>query len=551
MTRISFRAALVALGIGFAAIAAAQSTNPNAKVTGRFQGSLGADAHEVLEFSCFGSPTCTGQYNEEFRVDHCSNTLTMGGTITITGLQLGQSGALQGNVTMSHWDFEVQSQSDGTCRIGNAAPASFSYTGHYNAGTFSGTLTMDVHGFSLPGTFAANTNSAPPVFPMTVESRIDNVSATASAAIQFRPQDVGQQASVFVFAMAPASRVQGAESAGVLKLGFAKDEKKADTPIGCVLAQLNAAGQMVAVSSANLAAYLTGVLTSQGASVSILNGVPTSNVSGATFFVGYGSSGSAMINTGVNRAAVTVPGSLVCEPAAPQTGWWWNPLEDGRGFSLEMRGNNLFFAAFLYDVSGRSTWYVSTGPVSLEGTLYNGELLSAAGGQTLGGPYQRFPTLTSLGNLNLTFNNAATGTMVWPGGTVPIQRFNIIPNGLNLPPVQGQPESGWWWNENESGRGFFMEWQNGWLDIAGYMYDDAGNPVWYLTVGEIGGTAANRSFNGTWWSYTGGQALFGPWRQNTRSNPNVAPVTITFSGPDTALMTLPNGRTTNLKRHRF
>ena len=31
----------------------------------------------------------------------------------------------------------------------------------------------------------------------------------------------------------------------------------------------------------------------------------------------------------------------------------------------------------------------------------------------------------------------------------------------------------------------------------------------------------------------------------------VAPMTITFSGPETALMTLPNGRTTALKRHRF
>ena len=31
----------------------------------------------------------------------------------------------------------------------------------------------------------------------------------------------------------------------------------------------------------------------------------------------------------------------------------------------------------------------------------------------------------------------------------------------------------------------------------------------YLTVGEIGGTAMARSFNGTWWSYTGGQALTG------------------------------------------
>src|SRR4030095_3089640 len=139
--------------------------------------------------------------------------------------------------------------------------------------------------------------------------------------------------------------------------------------------------------------------------------VPTSNVSGATFFVGYGSSGTSMINTGVNRAAVTVPGSLTCLPSAPQTGWWWNPQEDGRGFSIEKRGNNLFFAAFLYDASGRSNWYVSSGPVALEGTLFTGDLPAASGGQTLGGPYQRFPNLAGAGALNLTFNNEATGTM--------------------------------------------------------------------------------------------------------------------------------------------
>lgn len=115
----------------------------------------------------------------------------------------------------------------------------------------------------------------------------------------------------------------------------------------------------------------------------------------------------------------------------------------------------------------------------------------------------------------------------------------------------GQPENGWWWSEQESGRGFFMEWQGGWLDIAGYMHDDQGNPVWYLTVGEIGGTPAARSFSGTWWSYSGGQTLTGAWRPNVRSNSNVAPVTITFSGAETALMTLPNGRVANLKRHRF
>jgi hypothetical protein len=216
-----------------------------------------------------------------------------------------------------------------------------------------------------------------------------------------------------------------------------------------------------------------------------------------------------------------------------------------------VQGRNIFFASFLYDISGRSTWYVSTGPVSLDGSLYNGDLLSARGGQTLGGAYPGVPTLTSVGPVTMAFDDASHGTLVWPGGAVPIERFNIVPNGLNLPPVAGEPESGWWWNEQEAGRGFFLEWQGGNLDIAGYMYDEAGNSTWYLTTGIIGGTEAARSFGGNWWSFGNGQTLTGPWKPNTRLSDNVAPVTIQFSGPDTAFMTLPNGRTTSLRRHRF
>ena len=48
-----------------------------------------------------------------------------------------------------------------------------------------------------------------------------------------------------------------------------------------------------------------------------------------------------------------------------------------------------------------------------------------------------------------------------------------VPGGLAGPPLAGQPENGWWWNPAESGRGFFIEWQNGQggpqADLAGYM----------------------------------------------------------------------------------
>jgi hypothetical protein len=266
--------------------------------------------------------------------------------------------------------------------------------------------------------------------------------------------------------------------------------------------------------------------------------------------VGYGSSASAMLANGTNRSVVSVPGATQCQAPRPQTGWWWNPLEDGRGFSLEVHGNNLFFGSFLYDVSGRSTWYISAGPVSLDGSFYTGDLLVASGGQTLGGAYPGFPTLTKVGTVTLAFLDGSHGAMQWPGGEVPMERFEIIPNGLALAPRASQPESGWWWNPQESGRGFFLEWQGDWLDIAGFMYDDAGNPVWYLSEGTMSGPDA-RTYTNTWWSYADGQTLTGAWRHNRQVSNNVAPVTIQFSAPDTALMTLPNGRTTALTRQRF
>ena len=58
-------------------------------------------------------------------------------------------------------------------------------------------------------------------------------------------------------------------------------------------------------------------------------------------------------------------------------------------------------------------------------------------------------------------------------------------------------------------------------------------------------------FSGNWWTFANGQSMGGAYRPATRTSDTFAPVAITFSGPDSAVMTLPNGRTTNLVRQRF
>ena len=49
------------------------------------------------------------------------------------------------------------------------------------------------------------------------------------------------------------------------------------------------------------------------------------------------------------------------------------------------------------------------------------------------------------------------------------------------------PESGFWWNRNETGSGYAIEIQDNYLFVALYVYDQAGNPIWYTAGATLGG----------------------------------------------------------------
>jgi hypothetical protein len=86
--------------------------------------------------------------------------------------------------------------------------------------------------------------------------------------------------------------------------------------------------------------------------------------------------------------------------------------------------------------------------------------------------------------------------------------------------------------------------------MAGYMYDDAGNPIWYLSGDSI--PAANiRSYSNVWQLMGNGQTLTGAHRPPTQVNTNVGPVTITFQTATRGSMTLPGGRVIAIERYRF
>jgi hypothetical protein len=211
--------------------------------------------------------------------------------------------------------------------------------------------------------------------------------------------------------------------------------------------------------------------------------------------------------------------------ATPQTGWWWNPAESGRGFFIEMQGDTLFMAAYLYEADGRATWRVSagtaTGPYS-----YTGRLLAVSGGQTLLGDYQA-PTEVDAGEIKLQFADSRHGTLTWPGGSIPIERQVWSADAASFRP------NGWWWNPNESGRGFCIEVKGNTLVMAGFMYDDSGNPLWYLSFGPM---ATPMRYEGALLRFSGGQTMSGPYHEPAYVA--VGSVAIDWASLDQATLTL-------------
>lgn len=229
----------------------------------------------------------------------------------------------------------------------------------------------------------------------------------------------------------------------------------------------------------------------------------------------------------------------------PESGWWWNPAEGGRGYAIEKQGDKIFFAAFLYDAQGAPLWYVATGRIVAG--VFNADLQHYVNGQTLTGAYKSPTTLPSPGKVAIEFTSGSTAVMSWPGGLVPLQRFDIVPGGSKLA-ASGTLQRGWWWNPTEGGRGFAMEIQGDAFFMAGFMYDSDGAPRWYLAQGSLSGPT---TFTGKLVQYGGGQQLKGAYTAAKVTNDNVAPLTINFASANSVQVQPQGAPPIALSRYTF
>jgi len=122
------------------------------------------------------------------------------------------------------------------------------------------------------------------------------------------------------------------------------------------------------------------------------------------------------------------------------TGNWFDPVQDGHGFSIEvLPGNRMLADWFVYAPNGGPAWIFAAGPITGNTAVLQGFQKIGIGG--------RFPPnfdpskLQDLlwGTLTFTFTDCNSGQVSWqpvaagyPSGSMPITRLTL-PAGLSCP----------------------------------------------------------------------------------------------------------------------
>ena len=142
---------------------------------------------------------------------------------------------------------------------------------------------------------------------------------------------------------------------------------------------------------------------------------------------------------------------------------------------------------------------------------------------------------------DLDYNNVVTETF---------ERNNSATLSITAGAGDGtSPNSGWWWDPNLAGTGFFIEHggkSGSGMFIGAFLYDIGGSATWLVSTGPLVGN----TYTGNWLRVTNGQTLTGAY-QAPKPPVNVGSLTIAFKDNSHAVLTRPNGTQINIQRFSF
>jgi len=214
-----------------------------------------------------------------------------------------------------------------------------------------------------------------------------------------------------------------------------------------------------------------------------------------TFYVGYGANAGAMLDGGIFRNAVLIPGNETCPPLPYMTSLWWNPNESGWGLNLNQQGGLMFGTLFTYDASRAPLWLVMpAGTLQADGVTFTGDLYRTTGPAFNANPFTPIgpANITRVGSMTVSFSQANAGALTYTVNGIEvkksIQRQVYGARSANCLPGTGSRTASThyqdlWWNAAESGWGINLTHQDNTLFATLFTYDAAGRDLWLVMSG--------------------------------------------------------------------
>jgi YVTN family beta-propeller protein len=193
----------------------------------------------------------------------------------------------------------------------------------------------------------------------------------------------------------------------------------------------------------------------------------------------------ATVSAGSSPAAVgNFLGPFILKNGAnspgPLSGIWYNPGEPGWGLNFTQRGSNVFAAWYSYDSFGNPKWYVAPNCAMPTAGSCSGTLYQVTGPRFFGvafDPSQR--NVVAVGSVSVNFATNDTGTFTYTVGTIN-RTVSIQREPIATGPALQVDYTDLWFNASEPGWGIALTQQASVIFAAWYVYDDFGNPVWYV-----------------------------------------------------------------------
>lgn len=163
---------------------------------------------------------------------------------------------------------------------------------------------------------------------------------------------------------------------------------------------------------------------------------------------------------------------------------WWSPWENGWGMSLVAHGDSVFAALYVYDDSGKPTWYVMPSSAwSADHKVLTGSLYAPSGSPFFSYDAAKLKVGSTMGSLTITFQDYSNAILDYTINGMPGRQYVTREMfGTGAPMLQDRSDL-WWGGSAQNGWGITVRQQQSSLFAVWFTYDANGNGVWYAMPG--------------------------------------------------------------------